>query len=331
MSFHSPWLFLSLLALFALFFKQQKKGRLLYSQLKTLKRMSPSVKVRLRKLPFFLKLLGLSLIIVALARPRELDTASYQNKKGIDILLVLDISKSMLVPDMGEGLTRLEAARQVMRDFIKGRLSDRMGLIVFSGESYALSPLTLDYDFLLSKLESVTSAENIKQGTAIGVALSSAAARMRHSPLDSRVLVFLTDGENNRGFIDPLTALNFLKDENIRIYTIGVARVSGRAPIRVPIQDALGRKGFRRTYIDTNINEDLLKEMARQTKGKFFRARDLFSLKSVFSEIDSLEKQNIPDEKWHTYKEFFIYPLMAGWIAYVWGLVLSLTVFFRGV
>ena len=331
MSFHSPWFFLSLLALLALFFKKQKKGRLLYSHLKGLELMPSSLKVRLKKLPFFLKLLGLSLIIFSLARPREMDSISYQNKKGIDILLVLDISRSMLVPDMGEGLTRLQAARQVIKDFIKGRVSDRMGLIVFSGESYALSPLTLDYDFLLSKLKSVTAAENIKQGTAIGVALSSAAARMRHSPLDSRVLVFLTDGENNRGFIDPLTALNFLKKENIRVYTIGVARVRGRVPIRVPIRDALGRQGFRRTYINTNINEDLLKEMAQQTKGKFFRARDMVSLQSVFSEIDSLEKQNLPDEKWHIYRELFAYPLMAGLLFYMWGLVLSLTVFFRGV
>ena len=293
--------------------------------------MPQPLKVKLKFLPLAFKLLGIVLIIIALARPRKLDETSYRATKGIDILLVLDISLSMLVQDMGNQITRLHAAKQVLRDFISGRVSDRLGLIVFSGESYTLTPLTLDYDYLLERLESISSTDTIKQGTAIGVALTSAAARMRHSSLDSRVLVFLTDGENTTGFIDPLTALDFLKKENIRVYTIGVGNIKGKAPIRIPVKDSFGRERHLLRYIETNINKELMKEMARQTRGEFFMAKNLLDMKSVFLEIDSLEKQDIPDEKWKQYKELFVYPLMGGLVAYIWGLVLSLTVFFRGI
>ena len=144
-------------------------------------------------------------------------------------------------------------------------------------------------------------------------------------------MVFLTDGENTTGFIDPLTALEFLKKENIRVYTIGVGNRKGKAPIKIPVRDSLGRERYLLRYIETNINESLMKEMARQTKGQFFLARNLSDMKSIFSEIDSLEKQDIPDETWKKYRELFIYPLIGGLTAYIWGLVLSLTVFFRGV
>ena len=331
MNWESPWAFFLLLLPFLFLFKKDSKGRLFYSDIKFLSQFPLSLKVQLKFLPFAFKFLGIILIIIAMARPRKADVESYQNTKGIDILLVLDISLSMLVPDMGNGVTRLAAAKQVMKEFIKGRASDRIGLIIFSGESYTLVPLTLDYDFLLKKLENVSTTDRVKQGTAIGVALASASARMRHSSLDSRVLIFLTDGENNVGFIDPLTALGFLRKENIRVHTVGVGQAKGRVPIRLPVTDSLGRKRYQIQTIETNVNEDLMKKMAHQTKGKFFRAKALSNMKSIFAEINSLEKQNIPEEKWTEYKEMFVYPLMGGLLSYIWGLVLSLTVFFRGV
>lgn len=326
-----PWAFFLLLPLVIPLIKKPKKGRFFYSDLKLFSKIPSSFKAKGKFLPFAFKLLGIILIIIAIARPRKMDEQILQKTKGIDILLVLDISLSMLVPDMGERITRLESAKEVMKDFISRRFSDRIGLIVFSGESYTLVPLTLDYDFLLKRLEEVNITDNLKGGTAIGVALANAAARMRHSPLDSRVIVFLTDGENNAGFIDPLTALDFLTKENIRVYTIGVGRFKGRTPIRVPIKDSFGRKRYQLQTIETNINEELMKEMAQKTKGKFFRAKYLLDMKSIFEEIDSLEKQSIPEEKWIEYKELFPYPLLGGLFFYVWGLFLSLTLFFRGV
>lgn len=331
MSWAFPWVFLLLALPFFLLFKKPRKARLFFSDLSPFSTMPKSLRVKLKFLPFAFKILGICLIIVALARPRKLDEISYQTAKGIDILLVLDISLSMLVQDMGNQVTRLDAAKQVMKEFINGRVSDRLGLIIFSGEAYTLTPLTLDYDYLLERLDGVSSTDTIKQGTAIGVALASAAARMRHSLLDSRVLVFLTDGENTTGFIDPLTALEFLKKESIRVYTIGVGNIKGKAPIRIPVEDSFGRTRYLLRYIETNINKDLMREMAKQTKGKFFMAKNFLDMKSIFSEIDSLEKQDIPDEQWKKYQELFIYPLMGGLAAYIWGLVLSLTVFFRGV
>ena len=331
MSWEFPWAFFLIALSFVLLVKKNSPGRLFYSHLKVLSQIPRSLKAQLKFLPFAFKFIGIVLIIIAMARPRKIDEESYHNQKGIDILLVLDISLSMLVPDMGDNVTRLEAAKQVMRDFIIGRSVDRIGLVVFSGESYTLVPLTLDYEFLLEKLESVSSTSEIEGGTAIGVALANASARMRHSPLDSRVLVFLTDGDNNKGFIDPLTALDFLKKESIRIYTVGVGYAKGRVPIRLPVTDSFGRKRFQLQYIETNVNEELMKKMAYQTNGKFFKAKGLSNMRSIFTEIDSLEKQNIPEEKWAQYKEMFVYPLMGGLLSYIWGFVLSLTVFFRGV
>ena len=331
MSWESSWAFLLIALLLVLLLKKNIAGRLFYSHLKFLTQIPRSLKVQLKFLPLAFKVIGILLIIIALARPRKIDEDSYQNQKGIDILLVLDISLSMLVPDMGNNVTRLEASKQVLKDFIKGRSFDRIGLVVFSGESYTLVPLTLDYEFLLGKLESVNPTDKIEQGTAIGVALANASARMRHSPLDSRVLVFLTDGDNNKGFIDPLTALDFLTKESIRIYPVGVGYAKGRVPIRLPVIDSFGRKRFRLQYIETNVNEELLKKMASQTKGRFFKAKGLSNMRSIFEEIDSLEKQDIPEEKWIEYRELFVYPLMGGLLSYIWGIVLSLTVFFRGV
>ena len=319
-------------AVFLWFSKEKRKGGLFVSAIVFFSKTPGSLRAFLAPLPLILKFCSLALIILALARPQKVNERSEQNVKGIDIMIVLDISLSMLVEDMGVQVTRLKAAKAVVSDFIKGRVSDRMGLIVFSGESYTRVPLTLDYNILQKNLSRVdiASTNQLRQGTAIGVALANAAARLRHSP-ESRVVVFLTDGDNNVGSIDPLTALKIVQGENIKVYTIGLGRKSGQAPVRYYTMDSFGRKKVQVMYVTTRINEELMKRMAQSTGGKFFMARNLSNLRSIFSEIDRLEKQKITVNKWTEYHEKFSDYLEPGVFLYALALLLSLTVFFRGV
>ena len=336
MTWHSPLAFsLFFVILFILillyFFKKSKKGFVNYSRLDL---FSPSVKTLrayLSPLPFLLKVIGLIFIIIALARPQKINQKSEQNVKGIDIMIVLDISLSMLVEDMGASLTRLSSAKKVVSQFIERRISDRIGLIVFSGESYTRVPLTLDYNLLLENLAQVKTTNSIKPGTAIGVALANASARLSHSDLKNRVIVFLTDGENNAGSIDPLTSLSIVKNDNIKVYTIGVGKVTGRAPIRYFSEDPFGRKIPQTIYIESRINKKLMKKMADETNGKFFMAEDSFDLEKVFKQIDQLEKQNIEVNQWTEYSEEYPPFLKFGLFSYLMAFLLLLTVFFRGV
>ena len=321
------------LAIFLWLSREERRGGLFVSAINFFSKSSFSLRAFLAPLPVIVKFCALGVIILALARPQKVNERSEQNVKGIDIMIVMDVSLSMLVEDMGFQITRLKAAKAVVSSFIKERVSDRIGLIVFSGESYTRVPLTLDYKILLDNLSrlNVSSSHQIQQGTAIGVALANAAARLRHSPEKSRVIVFLTDGDNNAGSIDPLTALKIVQKENIKVYTIGLGKQSGRAPIRYPIIDAFGRRKMQVKYIITRINEELMKQMAQSTEGRFFMARNLSGLQSVFSEIDSLEKQEITVNKWTEYNEKFADYLKPGVFLYALALLLSLTVFFRGV
>lgn len=319
-------------AVFLWLSRKGRKGGLFVSTVDFFSKSPGSLRASLAPLPLILKFCSLVLIVLALARPQKINEQSEQNVQGIDIMIVLDISLSMRVEDMGVRVTRLQAAKAVVSDFIKGRVSDRIGLIVFSGESYTRVPLTLDYNLLQKNLSrvKVVSKDQLRQGTAIGVALANAAARLRHSP-ESRVIVFLTDGDNNVGSIDPLTALKIVQKENIKIYTIGLGRESGRVPIRNYITDVFGQKKEYVQYIITRINEKLMNRMAQSTGGKFFMARNLSNLESIFSEIDSLEKQEITVNKWTEYHETFSDYLEPGVFLYALALLLSLTVFFRGV
>ena len=332
------WLLLALIpllvgAVFLWFDREERRGGLFVSALDFFSKSSFSLRASLTSLPVILKFIALGLIIFALARPQKINERSEQNVKGIDIMIVLDISLSMLVEDMGVQITRLQAAKAVVSDFVKGRISDRIGLIVFSGESYTRVPLTLDYNIFLDNLSrvNVASSSQLRQGTAIGVALANAAARLRHSSRTSRVVVFLTDGDNNAGSIDPLTALKIVQKEEIKVYTIGLGRRSGQAPVRYPVVDAFGRKRMKVIQVMTRINQELMKQMAEDTNGRFFMARNLTNLQSIFSEIDNLEKQEIQVNKWTEYREKFSDYLMPGIFLYALALLLSLTVFFRGV
>ena len=322
---------LFLIVLYLIFFQQKKRPSFRYSFLDLLPKGYFSIRVFFAPLPKILKIVSLVFIILALARPQSIEEKSEQNVKGIDIMIVMDISLSMLVRDMGAGLTRLESAKQVVSDFIKGRVSDRIGLIVFSGESFTKVPLTLDYDLILKTLSEVGPIHSIKQGTAIGVALANASVRLKHSSPDSRMIVFLTDGENNTGFIDPETALKIVRKDQIKVYTVGVGSVAGKGAIVFESEDERGRKFRQRAYVDSRINKKLMKKMAKETNGEFFMAKNLKSLQNIFYRIDELEKQIIKVHKWVEYREHFPYFLSLGIILYFLSLGLSLTLFFRGV
>lgn len=237
-----------------------------------------------RPLPFILRLLALSCLIIALARPQSRNDEQLVNGEGIDIMLCLDISGSMLSQDFTPN--RMEAAKQVASEFIDNRPTDRIGLVIFSGESFTMCPLTTDRNVLKSQLAQVQSGL-LEDGTAIGSGLATAVDRLRNSPSKSKVVILLTDGENNGGLIDPNTAKEIAKAVGVRVYTIGMG-TEGYAP--VPIQTP-GGVILQREKV--NIDEKLLTQIANETGGHYYRAKDNESLKAIYTEIDRLEKSKI--------------------------------------
>ena len=248
-TWHSPLAFLlfiplAFVLLYVWVFYKKTKGVLSYSSLSLFSKKAWSLRAKLVFLPTFFKFIALSFIILALARPQTKEQISHQTQRGLDIMIVMDISLSMLIQDMGKQTgdsTRLEASRQVIKEFISYRPYDRLGLIVFSGESFTKVPLTLDHDLLLNSLSKVKTLPTIKEGTAIGVALANGVARLKNSPPKSRIMIFLTDGENNAGFIHPETALQLVKKHKIKVYTIGLGSANGTFPIRYEVKDSLDK------------------------------------------------------------------------------------------
>ncbi|QLY26448.1 VWA domain-containing protein [Bdellovibrio sp. KM01] len=330
MTIHSPlafWLLLPLIAVvvWVLWRKKTKTPTLQFGSVQVLKSVTPSIRTRLLNIPLILKALGIAFAIFALARPQEMNTKIKKNVEGIDIVIALDISDSMLIEDM-KPLNRLEAAKETIKQFISGRSSDRIGLVIFAGESFTLVPPTLDYQLILSRVDEITTAASarIKDGTALGVALANAAGRLKDSQAKSRVVIFMTDGENNSGTIDPETGLEIAKGYGIKIYSIGIGK---DGPTRIPIytRDIFGQKIKTYQPFDSTVNEDLLGRMASQTGGKYYRASKEDSLKGVFKDIDSLEKTKIDVNKFTNYTEKYPPYLVAGIILYLVGLLLGRT------
>lgn len=300
--------------------RKQSRPTLQFSSLEFAKAIGPTFRSRLRWLPTFLSLVAVSLAIVAMARPQRADTKVKKNVEGIDIMVVLDVSDSMLIEDMKPN--RLEASKEMIRQFVQKRISDRIGLVVFSGESYTRVPLTLDYPMLLQSVKDVKISRNIKMGTAIGVALANGVARLKDSTAKSRVMVFLTDGENNSGTIDPETALEIAKGYGIKIYTIGAGK-DGDAQLPVETLDAFGRRVKRYQPIHSKVNDELLGKMASETGGKYYRATDNAGLQKVFADIDRLEKTKIDVNQYTKYAELF-----PQWLKWAVGLMLA-SIFLR--
>lgn len=248
----------------------------------------------LRLVPALFFLLAMWMVIVALARPQRSNEKVDQYTEGIDIMLVMDISESMDLQDFQPN--RLEASKETAIEFINGRLGDRIGLVIFAGEAYSLSPLTTDYELLTSLIEEINFNMMDAKGTAIGSAVAAATNRMRESDAQSKVIVLLSDGDNNAGNVDPIFAAELAAAMEIKIYTIAVGR-DGMVPYGT---DFFGRPQM----IESYLNEGTLREIAQIGKAEFFRASDDRALENIFSQIDELEKAEIIETR---YKETLDY------------------------
>ena len=254
------------------------------STIRSLKSAPKTYKYYLKHVPFVLRLLAVSTLIIMLARPQKTDNLTNESVQGIDIVMTLDISSSMLAEDLRPN--RLEASKDVAAEFIMGRPNDNIGLVVFSSESFTQCPLTTDHTALVNLLQGVESGI-IEDGTAIGLGLANAVNRIKESKAISKVIILLTDGSNNRGEIAPLTAAEIAKTYGIRVYTIGVG-TRGTAPY--PFKTNFG---IQYQNIPVDIDEPTLKQIASITGGSYFRATDNKKLQSIYKEIDKMEKTKI--------------------------------------
>ncbi|XGC79933.1 VWA domain-containing protein [Bdellovibrio bacteriovorus] len=328
MTYHSLWAFwlllpLALILAWTFWNRRKKTPTLQFGSVDVLKSVTPSLRTRLMHLPTILKALALVFAIMALARPQTMNTKIRKNVEGIDIVICLDVSDSMLIEDM-KPLNRLEAAKETIKKFIEGRSSDRIGLVVFAGESFTLVPPTLDYQLILQRVGEITSASSakIKDGTALGVSMANAAGRLKDSQAKSRVMIFMTDGENNSGTIDPETGLEIAKGYGIKVYSIGIGK---DGPTRIPVysRDIFGQKVKTYQPFESTVNEDLLSRMAKDTGGKFYRATNEGALQKVFNDIDNLEKTKIDVNKFTNYTEQFPPYLVIAIVLYLTGVLLG--------
>lgn len=300
-------------------FRYRKSGASIrYSSLKGFSGLTKSWKHYLRHLPFVLQLAGIGLLTVALARPQSSNSWQDVTTEGIDIVIALDISSSMLARDFQPN--RLEAAKNVATEFISGRQNDKMGFVVFSGESFTQCPLTTDHAVLINLFKDIESGM-IEDGTAIGNGLATSVARLKESDAISKVIILLTDGENNRGEIAPETAAELAKTFGIRVYTVGVGSI-GTAPY--PVQTPFGTQ---MQDVEVKIDEETLQKIADITDGHYFRATNNDKLVQIYEEIDQLEKSKMEVKEYSTKDEEFVrYALLAG-LVLVTGLFLKTTLF----
>lgn len=287
-----------------------------FSSVQPFDRIPSALRERLRDIPAGLRLFALALFIVALARPQSVSSRENVSAEGIDIVLLIDISGSMLAEDFTPN--RMEAAKQVADEFIDGRASDRIGLVIFSAESFTQCPLTTDYPVLKSLLKEVKSGM-IADGTAIGLALANGVNRLKDSKSKSRVMILLTDGVNNRGEIDPITAAKIAATYGIRVYTVGVG-AQGEAPY--PVETPFG---IQRRLIPADLDEKTLMGIADMTGGKYYRATDNKKLKAIYKEIDQLERTRIEVTAYKRYSERFYNWLLLGLVVLFFEVSLSST------
>lgn len=260
---------------------------------------SGSLLVKLKPVLFAMKIIALSLIIFAMARPRTVDVNSRtKTTRGIDIVMAIDVSGSMLARDLKP--SRLEALKRVAAEFVNDRPNDRIGLVVYAAESYTKTPVTSDKNIILQALKTVEyDGTTIKDGTGIGVGLATAVNRLKDSKAKSRVIILLTDGVNNAGFIDPRMAADIAKEYGIKVYTIGIG-TNGMAEF--PYSKTRDGR-FLYQMMQVEIDENLMKEIARTTEGKYFRATSNSKLKAVYDEINKLETTEIEEMKFYNYNE----------------------------
>ena len=333
LTFARPWLLVALLAIPLLAYLRGKRGpagALTYSSTAIFRAIGQQSAARAGKFLRTLLFGAMALFVVAMARPQLGKSLTQIEASGIDIMLVLDVSGSMLIKDFtigGEEATRLDAIREVTRKFIEGRPNDRIGIIAFGGRPYVVSPMTLDHDWLLQNLERVRIGL-VEDGTAIGSAMAVAANRLNDKRSKSRVIVLLTDGDNNAGKISPNTAAEAVKALHLHFYAIG-AGINGIAPVPVftgrgPLTDAEGNVLYQNQPVQ--FNEAGLREVANIAGGKFFRATDTQSLEQIYHDIDQLEKSTVSVKKYQQYRDLFPLCIMSGAGLLVAQLLLSQTV-----
>jgi len=279
--------------------QRMRGGSIRFSDLSAARLIVPSLMLRLRHALLVLRCLAIFCLVVGLARPQSGREGREVLSQGIDIIMAIDCSTSMEIEDLGHA-SRLEVSKLVVADFADGRVNDRLGLVVFAGEAYTQCPLTLDYGVFLSFLKDVRPAEEDWDGTAIGTAIATAVNRLRDSSAQSKVVILLTDGLNNRGEIDPLTAAKAAEAVGIRIYTIG-AGSDGEALRRV---DG-GLFGPRQVRVKVEIDEETLVAVAESTGGRYFRATSAEKLEAIYAEIGEMEKTEIKTREYVNYRELF--------------------------
>lgn len=317
------WLLLALpLAVLWYMFKHQKQtAELKISSLKGFK-VTSSWLPKLRHILFALRLLALALLITALARPQSVDVSTRtKTTRGIDIVMAIDVSASMLAKDLSPN--RLEALKKVAADFIMGRPNDRIGLVEYAGESYTKTPITSDKSIVLRSLKSIKYNTIIEGGTAIGMGLATSVNRLKDSKATSKVIILLTDGVNNSGFIDPKIASELAVEYGIKTYTIGLG-TNGMALSPVAI---LPNGNFQYGRIQVEIDEDLLKEIAEATGGKYFRATNNKKLEEIYEEINKLERTEIEEFKFYNYDEKYRSLVLLAGLLLLMELLLRYTVF----
>lgn len=296
---------------------KQVSGTVIVSSLQSF-RNSGSWKRTFRHILFTCRLLALACLILGLARPQFKNEERLTNGEGIDIVLCLDISGSMLAQDFTPN--RMEAAKNVASEFIDSRPTDRIGLVIFSGESFTMCPLTTDRSVLKTQLFNVQSGL-LEDGTAIGSGLATSVERLRSSQSKSKVIILLTDGENNGGLIDPNTAKEIAKAVRVRVYTVGVGTEGfASVPVQTPTGVIMQRE-------KVSIDEKLLTQIANETGGKYFRAKDNESLSAIYKEIDKMEKSKIQISTYTKYSEqFFPFAIIAGLLLVI-EFILRFTIF----
>ena len=281
---------------------RRKPTGLRFGSLLAVREAPQTVRTRLRWLPAALRMGALALGVLALARPQALNATRERSAEGIDIMLVLDTSTSMRAEDFQPN--RFVAAKQVAAEFVRSRTSDRVGLVVFAAKAYTQTPLTLDYSFFLRMLGKVHIGM-IEDGTAIGTAVAMATARLDESEVQSKVAIVLTDGQNNRGEVDPVTAAEVAETAGVRVYTVGVGRKEGRR--------GSSRSPFFGPPSGAAIDAEMLTEVAEQTGGRYFRAESKEALRTIYDEIGRLEKTDI-DERVYTDRSerygWFLWPAL---------------------
>ncbi|MFA5363338.1 MAG: VWA domain-containing protein [Candidatus Omnitrophota bacterium] len=327
MTLHDPFVLILIPVVTALFLYKEKKAGVLsafkFSSGELVGRLKSSFKLTLSRNLIYVRILAVILVLFALARPQSPVADSKIQSEGIDIVLAIDCSTSMLAEDFklgGRRQNRVEVVKSVVRDFITGRKNDRIALVAFASRAYTVCPLTLDYGWLLDNLARVRTGL-VEDGTAIGSGMATSINRLRDSKAKSKVVILLTDGRNNTGTISPLTAAEAAKALKIKVYTIGAG---SKGPVPYPVKDFFGNTVYQPVEID--IDEDTLIKIADMTGAKYFRATGTESLRTIYKEIDGLEKTVIEEKGYLEYNELFMVFLVPGLLVLLLEIVLTNTI-----